>query len=191
MDMLGVVRIKVKLGGKLVEHDFEVLNSKTFSSVLLGRDILSKFGNVTFDFKRNRVKLDRQWIKSVGVRDSESVRLVDETVLPARSEQVVNVRCKNNYSMCSASFEPKSVPGNRGVYVSKAKVIPNIHGVFQVTVLNLTESDVTLKNRTTMGLLFNAEEVVCSIERKDSQELFQYLDGVTIGKNLTNVKKKE
>ena len=116
MDMLGVVRIKVKLGGKLVEHDFEVLNSKTFSSVLLGRDILSKFGNVTFDFKRNRVKLDRQWIKSVGVRDSESVRLVEETVLPARSEQVVNVRCKNNYSMCSASLNQNQCPGT-GVFM--------------------------------------------------------------------------
>ena len=41
-----------------------------------------------------------------------------------------------------------------------------------------------------MGLLFNAEEVVCSTERTDSQELFKYLDRVTIGQNLTNVQKK-
>ena len=146
MDMVGVVNVLVELAGKTVEHEFEVLNSKTFSTVLFGRDVLKKFGYVAFDLNKNRVKLGKNWVKGVGVRDSERVRLAEETIVPERSEQVVSVRCKNNYFMCDSSFEPKPLPGVRGVYASKARVVPNVHGVFQITVLNVTESDVTLRN---------------------------------------------
>lgn len=191
MDMAGVVSISVQIGGKTVKHDFEVLNSKTFSTVLLGRDVLSKFGHVTFDFMSNRVKLGQKWVKGVGVRDSEKVRLAEETVVPARSEQVVTVRCKNNYFMCDASFEPKSLPGNRSIFISKARVVPNIHGVFQVTVLNVSESDVVIRNRTPVGSLFTADDVVCSIDQENSPQLFQHLEGVVIGKNLSDVQQKK
>ena len=56
MDIAGVVKIQVKLHRvKPVTHEFKVLNAKTYSNVLLGRDFMKLFGTVTFDFESNSV----------------------------------------------------------------------------------------------------------------------------------------
>ena len=72
MDIAGVVMIQVKIrGAKAVEHEFKVLNSKTYSNVLLGRDFMKLFGTVTFDFVGNSVCLGRVWVNGVRVRKNE------------------------------------------------------------------------------------------------------------------------
>ena len=110
MDIAGVVKIEVKLQGvKSVSHEFKVLNAKTYSNVLLGRDFMKLFGTVTFDFENNRVRLGRNWLNGVRVRNKEKVRVDGKTVIPARSEQVVSVRSKNRCSLLEMDFQPKSL----------------------------------------------------------------------------------
>ena len=57
------------------------------------------FNRVTFDFENNRVKFGDQWCSGLHVQNKEYVRLAEETVIPARSEKLVAVKCRthNNY----------------------------------------------------------------------------------------------
>ena len=60
MDIAGVVKLPVQLKGmKPVVHEFKVLNTKTYSNIIIGRDFMRLFGSVEFDFDRNRVHLGR------------------------------------------------------------------------------------------------------------------------------------
>ena len=74
---------------------------------------------------------------------------------------------------------------------TKARIVPNINGVFQVTVLNVSESDATIKRRTPMGSLVKADEIICSLDQESSTEVFQHLEGITIGENLTKDQQKK
>ena len=68
MDIVGVVDIEVKCTGmEPVVQPFKVLNTKTFSNILLGRDFMRRFGSVTFDFQKNGVKIGKVWLKSLTV----------------------------------------------------------------------------------------------------------------------------
>ena len=78
------------------------------------------FGSVKFDFDSNRVRLGHSWINGTSINKEEKVRLTEKSVIPARSVQVVNVRCKNRFSLLNADFEPIRLKGNRGLFVSKA-----------------------------------------------------------------------
>ena len=74
MDIAGVVNIRLQLRGlKTINHEFKVLNAKTFSNVLLGRDFMKLFSKVTFDFEKNRVRLGRMWIKGAHIKFKEKV----------------------------------------------------------------------------------------------------------------------
>ena len=184
MDICGVVTLEVKLRGiKTVNQEFKVLNSKSYSNILLGRDFMKRFGSIKLDFVKNRVKLGKKWVHGVDFRNArENVRLAEESVIPARSEQVVTVRCKNDKSLCESDFVPK-LRGVRGVFVSKARVSPNLNGCFQVTVMNVTESDVKLHNRLVIGSIHKADCVISSIDRESAhQEVFQHLEGVSINR---------
>ena len=60
MDICGVVTLEVKLRGiKTVNQEFKVLNSKSYSNILLGRDFMKRFGSIKLDFVKNRVKLGK------------------------------------------------------------------------------------------------------------------------------------
>ena len=70
MDIVGVVDIPVVMQSKKkVIQEFQVLNSKTHSIVLLGRDYMSKFGTVEFDFTNKKVKLGDTLINCIRVDD--------------------------------------------------------------------------------------------------------------------------
>ena len=193
MDIAGIVNIELRLQGMRPKvHEFKVLNAKTFSNVLLGRDFMKLFGKVTFDFNANKVRLGRAWVKGVHLKYSEKVRLVEDTLIPARSEQVVNVRCKGYRSLLESDFEPRKLIVSPKLQVSKARVIPNVKGVFQVTILNTSESEIILKNRSMVGHLNEACEVLAcletSIETKGDTE---HLEGVEFGENLSAEQKKQ
>ena len=164
MDICGVVTLKIKLKGfEPINQEFKVLNSSTFSNILLGRDFMKRFGSVKLDFKKNQVKLGRKWVRGVAARSEEKVRLAEEVVISARSEQVVTVRCKTvENSLCDGDFVPKQLRAHRGVFVSKARVAPNINGVFQVTILNVTEADIKMQGRTIVGSLHKAADIVAA-----------------------------
>ena len=80
------------------EHKFiqevKILNSNSYGNVILGRDFLSKFSNVQFDFKKQRVKLGPHWHYCVQLKKPSAVHLTESIELPARTESVVNVKCR-------------------------------------------------------------------------------------------------
>ena len=61
MDILGIVKIPTRIGNaNLIVHEFKVLNSRTYSNILIGRDYMQLFDRITFDFNRNFVQL--KWL---------------------------------------------------------------------------------------------------------------------------------
>ena len=47
----------------------------------------------------------------------------------------------------AADFEPNRFGNLHGLYSSRARVIPNIDGVFQIIVFNVSDIDVTLDSK--------------------------------------------
>ena len=195
MDIAGVVDIQVKIqGAKPVKHEFKVLNAKTYSNVLLGRDFMRLFGTVTFDFVGNSVRLGRIWLKGVRVKNKQKVRISEKTVIPARSEQIVSVRCSDHCSLLEMDFQPKKLVGVDGIVVSKARVIPNMKGNFYVTVLNSAEHDVVLDNRRVVGCVTEADEVVASVnvsDKENAEEKLEQVDNIILGENLSQSQRNQ
>eukprot|EP00794_Sanderia_malayensis_P008440 gene8440-9341_t len=95
MDIVGKVCIKVLIKGsrRPVFHEFRVVNTNMCTNILLGRDFLKRFRSVTFDFKTNRVKLGSMWFSGLELTTPQRVRLPEKTIIPARTEQTVIVKC--------------------------------------------------------------------------------------------------
>ena len=115
-------------------------------------------------------KFGRKWICGVAARSKEKVRLAEESVIPGRSEQVVTVRCTSFHSLRESDFIPVKLRGHHGVFVSKARVSPNMNGGFQVTVMNVTETDVKMYNRTVLGSLRKADSIICSMDQETAKQ---------------------
>ena len=143
MDVLGCVEINVKIRNikQIINHEFKVTNSKTYRNILLGRDFMKLFKTVKFDLGGNKIQLGDTWLTGIDIKSDENVRLVETSNIPARSEKVILVRCKKNCSMITSDFEPKTTIKSPGIFISKARVIPNLHGIFSLSVLNITETD--------------------------------------------------
>ena len=186
MDIAGVVDIEVKLRGtKMFKHEFKVLNTKTYSNVLIGRDFMKLFGTVTFNFLANKVRLGKVWINGVRIQHKEKVRLTQKTLIPARSEQVVTVRSKEHCALLEMDFEPKKVNHSKGIVVCKARVVPNVNGMFLVTVLNSTGKDIVLNNRQVVGTLCEGTDIVASVTYPTQKSNLNFTGSVKMGKNLS------
>ena len=184
MDISGTVDIPLVVRNKTVVQEFKVLNSRTHPIILLGRDFMQQFKTVKFDFVKQKVQLGRTWVDCLHVESEakERVRLLRKTVIPARSEVLVRVKCKKGVAMQTVDFSPVPVMGVRGVFVSKARVIPDACGEFLLSVVNVNESDVKLHGRSTLGFVHQVEEVVATI---DSASDSSVLELIQYGKNLT------
>ena len=189
MDILGVVDIPVSMQNiKTVVQEFKVLNSKSHSIVLIGRDYMSRFGTVTFDFTKKRVQLGKSYINFVQVDTRENVRVTKRAIIPSRCETVLSVRCKKNFSMQTVDFDPVPVKGVPGVFVSKARVTPDIRGEFQLTVVNVNEHDVDLRSRTKLGFVHDVGETVAVVEGSRENSV---IDAVQFGENLSPAERAE
>ena len=111
-------------------QEMKILNSKSYRNVILGRDFLSKFSNVQSDFKKQRVKLCPHWHYCVQLKKPSAVHLTESIELPARTESVVNVKCRPSIALITADFEP--FPVAPGIYATHCRVIPSIRVVFQI-----------------------------------------------------------
>ena len=186
MDIIGVVDINVRIdGNKPLMHEFKVLNTKSYTNILLGRDFIKLFRTVKFDFYNNKVQLGDTWINSLHIECDEKVRLKERTTIPARTEKVVSVRCKKELSIQMVDFDPVPLKGVAGVFVSRARVIPNVNGVFQISVLNVTEADVTLNCRKLMGHIFQPDELICDI-KTSNENSSPPISQLQYGGNLTS-----
>ena len=78
MEVVGSVLLPVHPIGlrkpKLVE--FCVTNSKRYSCILLGRNFMSSYKTVLFDFANNRIKLGDTWCTGLSIKHKDCVRLI-------------------------------------------------------------------------------------------------------------------
>ena len=81
------------------------------------------------------------------------VRVLTKTIIPARTEQTIAVNCKPNTAVLMGDFEPISIGSISGAYASYARVIPNAEGVFKIAIINVTNNDIELSARKTVGFL--------------------------------------
>ena len=170
MKILGTVKIDVTIAGSQPQnHVFQVLDSVTYSNVLLGRDFMRLFGSVQFDFVQNTIQLGKLSLSGLS-SNTARVRLCENVTIPPRSETVLLVKSSTNNSLLPGDFEPKIGPKIPGLYATRPRVIPNINGQFQITVLNVTQSDITLKLRTSMGFIQPTDEIVMSVAPDESSK---------------------
>ena len=158
MNISGAIDLNLSIKGSNVKQNFKVLNSKSYSNVILGRDFMSKFPSVEFDFANGKVKLGAVWHQCVNARKEEIARVKDKITIASRSESVVNVKCNQSVSLLTMDFEPTQIFGMPGVYATRCRVIPNLQGVFQITMLNTTASPIVINNRKCIGKLHPVRE---------------------------------
>ena len=167
MDVLGVAEIVVQVcgTGKRFSQEFCILNQRSYRNVILGRDLMKKFKKVTFDFENDAIQLDGCRIRGVSPpRRKVSVRVVDNVLIPARSETIAVVGSSKDYSFVTGNFKPQRLPGQPNIYVSKAMVTPNVEGKFVVTMVNTGEQPVTLRNRQVVGSLNSPDEIIAAVD---------------------------
>ena len=124
-------------------------------------------------------------IKCVHIDCEEKVRSKKRTAIPARTEKLVSVRCKKRLSIQMVDFDPVQLKGLAGVFVSRARVIPNGNGVFQISVLNVNEAGVTLNCRKLMGHIFQPDEIVCDIKICNEDSSLP-ISEIQYGRNVTS-----
>ena len=77
--------------GKIIIHEFKVLDMRSYTTSLIGRDYMQLFDTVKFDFKQNIVHLGNTCVKCITLRNKGTVRINECTTVKTRSEQVINV----------------------------------------------------------------------------------------------------
>ena len=160
MNIMGSVVVSITLGGFLLQQNLKVLNAQTYKHVLLGRDFLSNFDTIQFDMACNKIKLGTEWFVCVSSKRREPVRVQSNVSLPPRSESIVNVKCSKSLSLITADFEPKPIIGIGGVYATCCRIVPDLEGVFQVTLLNVNNDKVALNSRKLIGTVSMVKETV-------------------------------
>ena len=133
MDIIGSITTVVNFNRmRPINHEFKVLNSKTYTNILFGRDLMKMYRTVTFNFSNNRVQLGRVWQNGLTINGKEQAHIQETVTIPARSEQTVLVRCTKKAAMLSVDFEPgqkkkkkkraRSSVGCEGTFSSRAWV---------------------------------------------------------------------
>ena len=185
MDIMGSVNISLDMPDAAILHNFRVLNSKTYRNVLLGRDFLAKFDRIEFDFAKNRVRIGKHWFPCRDVRGKETVRLKQRVSLAARSETIASVKCNKSLSLVTADFEPISLRSIPGVYATKCRIIPDVEGVFQITLLNVNDSPIDLYARKCVGNLVSSRIASLQQEPSTSKDQINPAKNLNHGEHLT------
>ena len=123
-------------------------------------------GPVTIDVGKNRIKIRGRWLKGEESKKRVRVNTRGKLLLPARSEHFVCVSSKINAALLDYEFIPtKILP--QGVYITSARVRPDMKGDFVVGILNVTERDIMLRTRTRMGNLVPCQDNrVCRVSER-------------------------
>ena len=196
LNIIGTVEVPLKIckSAPTIIHTFKVLDSNTNSTLLLGRDLMKKYGTVNFDFDSGFVRLGRYLIKGVNFRKRLRVKLHESVLIKGRSEQVISVCADSKYALMTADFEPSRLRNLHGLYSSRARVIPNIDGVFQITVLNVSDIDINLDSRKFMGFLHPTvnTNVVARVDQSPEQGATTiHSDDIHLGCQLSSKEKQD
>ena len=181
MKITGSAALNVNIIGlkKPVLLRFQIIDSHSPVSILLGRDFLQKFGQVTFDFDNNRAKLCPAWIRGGGpeIKTPIRVRVAEKTVIPGRSETLIQVKCDTKTAFLEGDFAPTTIAGMTGIYASKTRVIPNSAGVFTMSLLNVSAEDKILTARKPVGTLHpSTTGSITSDSSKDTPKRYYQID---------------
>ena len=166
----GAINISVRLKDVTIEHSLKLLDVNSHRNVILGRDFLSKFSVVEFNFSSNAIKLGDQWHKCVDITDQCTEGLVSQFTLKSRSESIVTVRCDPSFSLVTADFELQMSQKLPGAYAHRCRVIPNIDGYFQISLLNTTTSPVSLAANECLGSLAKIDTPVDQVHYSEVLE---------------------
>ena len=77
--------------------------------------------------------------------------LVSKSTLKSRSESIVTVCCDPSFSLVTTDFEPEMSKKPSSMYATRCRVIPNIDGYFQISLLNTIASPVSLAANECLG----------------------------------------
>ena len=169
IELVGKTRLPIRIIGSKdefinTEVDFYVSNSENTNCVLLGRNFMKIFGSTEFNFESNRIKLGHIWCNGLEIKESR-VKLIRDAIIPATTEKFIRVKGKTGNGLVQAEFAPDTLINYPGIYVAKARVIPNSCGEFQIALINTTDSDVNLKRRKYLGRLtpcaLTVPEIAC------------------------------
>ena len=105
MQILGSSVVEVFIKGHKFTQEMKILNSKSYRNVILGRDFLSKFSNVQFDVRKQRVKLSPYWHYCV-----QAVLLTESIELLASKESLINMKCRPSIALITADLNPFQSP---------------------------------------------------------------------------------
>ena len=90
---------------------------------------------------------------------------------------------------CPQSWSDEFFTGcsKRGIYSARARIIPDSNGTFQIAVLNVSETDVTLNNHQFMGFLYPPAPDAHAKGLETEQGVKQFEQSCSIGANLDTV----
>ena len=114
------------------------------------------------------------------------VRVKNNVSLPPRSESIVNFKCSNSLSLITVDFEPESLGGIVGVYATRCRVIPDLDGVFHITLMNVNNDKITVNSREFIGNLTMADETVSRIDSKEDKNSSSPQSNINHGKNISD-----
>ena len=192
MDISGSVELNLSVARVRLKQNFKVLNTETCTNVILGRDFMSKFHSMEFDLASHKVKLGKVWLNCVRSKNDERVRIDNKITIQGRAESVVSVRCNKAISLLTMDFEPTPVQGLSGVYATRYRVIPNLRGVFQITMLNTTNSPVVIHQRKCIGKLHPVGQAQETYPRNTVPKAAVCFleENISSGENLSALKKQ-
>ena len=187
MEIIGIIKLKMELKGtnRIIAHNFQVLNVKTYHDIICGRDFMKHYDTIEFNFKANKIKVGKWWLKGITTK-KEAVRLCSNIILEPRSEETVKVYCNKRNALILSELKPKNIPGVDGVYISRAHVIPDTEGEFLLTILNVNTHTTELKKKILIGNIVQPNGVIYTDE-SDTDILTNpksVIDTCEIGDNL-------
>ncbi len=92
MNISGTVNVNIFTKySKTISQNMKMLDTKTYCNIILGRDFLSNFTTVEFDFSQHCIKLGPDWHDCVTIGNHTSVKVIHPAILQPRSETIVNV----------------------------------------------------------------------------------------------------
>ena len=92
-------------------------------------------------------------------------------------------------ALLEGDFEPKMLPTVRGLYSVEARVLPNIDGIFPITLLNVTTSDIHLKSGKMMGSIQLTNESVTRVP--EGNGISMDASDISFGSKLSDTQKNE
>ena len=111
---------------------------------------------MTFHFDNNHVRLGPAWNRGAEIETPIRVRLAEKTAIPGRSEAFVQVKCDVKTAFLERDFDPATIGGMTGIYVSRIRMIPNSAGIFSISLLNVLADDMISSARKVVGTLHAA-----------------------------------